>query len=162
MSESAPLVSKTKRGRLPELDKPDVREKIIDALRWGNYRHDAAAYAGIDVTTFMRYLAQGRKEKEGPYRQFLHAVEKAESEAKVRALQHIRKAGEEPRHWTAEAWFLERRHPKDFSRRMIVEAEGVMMEETRLTTDEGRAMAEGIKRTLAAFRVRAIEGGSSK
>ena len=109
--------SKAKGGRPTKLT-PEVQEKILTAIRAGNYGHVAAKYAGIGERTFYRWMAQGEKARAGKYRQFRQAVEAAESEAEVRAVAIIQK--QMPDNWRAALSYLERKHPKRWGRRMDV------------------------------------------
>ena len=57
-------------GRSTKLS-PEVEEKILKAIRAGNYAAIAAEYAGISESTFYGWLRRGRKEGKGPFFQFL-------------------------------------------------------------------------------------------
>ncbi len=46
---------------------PDVEHRIIQALQLGDYRKDAAQYAGVDPTTLHRWVARGRREPDSEY-----------------------------------------------------------------------------------------------
>ena len=70
--------------RRPSMDDPRVKT-ILNALGLGNTRIDAAAYAGVHRDTFYDWLANPT---------FSDAVEKAEAEAKVRAVGHIIRAAQ--------------------------------------------------------------------
>lgn len=107
---------------------PEVQQRIIEALRAGNYQDAAAAYAGIHEATFHNWMNRGREEerrvmdgekpdaKEAPFREFFVAVEKARSEAEVRNVMHIQRAAQEGT-WQAAAWFLERSYPRKWGRK---------------------------------------------
>jgi hypothetical protein len=49
--------------------------------------------------------------------EFRDAVRRAEAEAKLAALERIQQAGREGT-WTADAWYLERKYPHEFGRRV--------------------------------------------
>jgi uncharacterized Fe-S cluster-containing radical SAM superfamily protein len=55
---------------------PEVQEKICNAIRAGNYYEAACAYAGIDYSTFRRWMIKGEKAKKGKYHEFCEAVKK--------------------------------------------------------------------------------------
>lgn len=80
---------------------------VLEALRAGNTRRAAAAYAKIDQNTFYRWLDKGT---------FRDDVEKAEADAEVRALAIIIRAAQGGT-WQAAAWWAERRRPDDYGRR---------------------------------------------
>ena len=111
------MVAKSKGGRPSKLT-PEVQEKIITAIRAGNYAQVAAVYAGIGESTFYRWMAQGERAKAGRYRRFWQAVKEAEGEAEVRAVAIIQK--KMPEDWRAAMTYLERKHPKRWGRRMDV------------------------------------------
>ena len=109
----------------------DTHNKIISAIRAGNYIETAAAYAGINKSTLYDWLKRGEREKqrvaqnprynirksEKPYVEFSNAVEKALAEAEVRDVAIIAKAAEDQ--WQAAAWRLERKFPDRWGRRNL-------------------------------------------
>ena len=117
-------------GRPTKLDYK-VQEKIVQAIKAGNYIETAAAYAGISKSTLYDWLKRGEREKqrvaknpryrirksEKIYVEFSDAVEKALAEAEVRDVLLIGKAAEEQ--WQAAAWRLERKFPDRWGRRVI-------------------------------------------
>jgi len=109
----------------------DTHNKIITAIRAGNYIETAAAYAEINKSTLYDWLKRGEREKqrvaknprykirksEKPYVEFSNAVEKALAEAEIRDVAIIAKAAEEQ--WQAAAWRLERKFPDRWGRRVL-------------------------------------------
>lgn len=109
----------------------DTHNKIITAIRAGNYIETAAAYAGINKSTLYDWLKRGEREQqrvaknprykirksEKPYVEFSNAVEKALAEAEIRDVAIIAKAAEEQ--WQAAAWRLERKFPDRWGRRVL-------------------------------------------
>lgn len=116
MTTAAPQGKAT--GGRPSKLTPEVQEKILTAIRAGNYAHVAAQYAGIGERTYYRWMERGEKAKAGRYRQFWQAVKEAESEAEVRAVAIIQK--KMPDDWRAALTYLERKHPRRWGRRMDV------------------------------------------
>ena len=55
-------MSKARGGRPSKLT-PEVQEKIVTAIRAGNYAQVAAVYAGIGERTFYRWMERGEKSK---------------------------------------------------------------------------------------------------
>jgi len=95
---------------------PEVQDKIVSALRAGNYQETAARYAGIGETTFYRWMEMGEDEEaEEIYREFREAVEKAKADAEVRDVALIDKAAHDGS-WQAAAWKLERKFPNKWGR----------------------------------------------
>lgn len=101
---------------------PEVQAKIVQAIKIGNYVETAAAYAGIDKTTFYDWLRRGAAEPGTIYEEFSHAVEKADADAEVSGITRIRKAGVEV--WQAEAWYMERRFGKRWALKQAIEHTG--------------------------------------
>lgn len=95
-----------------------MHEKIITAIRAGNYAQVAAVYAGIGERTYYRWMELGERAKAGRYRQFWQAVNAAEGEAEVRAVAIIQK--QMPANWRAAMTYLERKHPRRWGRRVDV------------------------------------------
>ncbi|MHC4136107.1 MAG: hypothetical protein ACYS0K_14095 [Planctomycetota bacterium] len=92
---------------------PEVQERVVSALLLGNYRSDAAHFAGVDKATLRRWLARGAEESDSFYGVFRETVLEAESRAKVTAMGCITRAVREG-DWRAAAWFLERKWPSEF------------------------------------------------
>jgi len=91
----------------------ETEEKICNALRAGNTQKVSALYAGIDETTFYRWMQN--------YASFASAIKKAEADAEVSAVAIIKKAM--PETWQAAAWWLERRKPDDYGRNLALRAD---------------------------------------
>jgi transposase len=101
---------------------PEVRDRVVAALRAGNYRGPSARASGISEATFHRWMKRGDKAKSGIYRDFHEEVLRAEAEAEVHAVAVIRK--KMPDEWRAAAHYLERRFPDRWRRRESIEHEG--------------------------------------
>lgn len=86
---------------------PERVGAIVSALRTGNTRRAAAAFAEVDQSTFYRWLASSAT--------FRDAVEKAEADAEVRFASQVAKAAGDGT-WQAAAWWLERRRSSDYGR----------------------------------------------
>ena len=99
----------------PTKRSPEREQAILNALRLGNTRRNAAAYAEISDDTLARW-----QEADAEFR---GAVTKAESDAEARFLGVIAKAAHEGT-WTAAAWWLERRRHEDYRKREGVEITG--------------------------------------
>ena len=86
---------------------PEITKIVIDALREGNYRHTAAAAAGIHRITLTRWEAWGVEGRE-PYATFLADMVWAEAMCVIELLREVRKE-------KGAAWILERLHANDWS-----------------------------------------------
>lgn len=112
---------KKKMGRPTKLT-PEVGERILVAVRAGNYWETAAAFAGISKVTFYGWLKRGHQAKRGIYHDFLNALEKAAAEAEVRDVTRVDQAGDTD--WKAAAWRLERRNAAHWGRKDRMEVSG--------------------------------------
>ena len=104
---------KPKTGR-PSKFAPDTAAVVLAHVRRGSPRHVAANAAGLGRSTLMRWLARGKKERRGHFRDFWDALKKAEAELVIELVERITAAAERGT-WQAAAWTLERRHPEQFS-----------------------------------------------
>ena len=87
----------------------ETQERIIKAIKLGNYAETAACYAGVHKSTYYRWMERGKKAKSGKFREFYDAISQALAQAEVRAVKVIHDALEDdPR---AALRFLERRFP---------------------------------------------------
>lgn len=120
---------------------PEVQEKIVTALRAGNYQETAALYAGITAATFYDWMNRGKNEPESIYAEFLDAVEKAKADAEVRDVVLIDRAAADG-NWQAAAWKLERKFPQRWGR----------VNRTEISGPDGSAVKVEVspKETLAA------------
>lgn len=88
----------------------DRRHAILELLRAGASRRTAASVAGVDHSTLLRWIERGKSGAPGGrFREFFEAVEQAEADPRLRALETVYK--ELPDN-PGLAWkFLERREP---------------------------------------------------
>jgi len=100
----------------------DTQERILKAVRAGNYADAAARACGIAPSTYYRWLARGASEEHGIHREFADAVRQAEAEAEVHAVAILRRAMSED--WRAALAYLERRHPGRWRRHNTTELTG--------------------------------------
>lgn len=142
------------KGR-PDIARPtkysEQREALIlNALRAGNTRKAASAYAGIDQDTFSAWMKR--------YSDFSDAVKKSEADAEVRHVANVAKAAGEGI-WTASAWWLERRRSEDWGRkervdiiatvRIMAQQAGLSDEETVAAVAEAERYLQEVKRAAA-------------
>jgi transposase len=95
---------------------PEVREIILDAIEAGNYFSVACSIAGVDFSTFSRWMKRGRSKapEDAEFCAFRKAVKRAEAHGEAKQLGHVTTAAEST--WQAAAWYLERKYPKRWSR----------------------------------------------
>jgi hypothetical protein len=105
-----------KTGR-PSKFNEDRAERLLQAVRGGNYLEVAARFAGITYPTLRRWVLKADDPDAPPeYREFKEALEKARADAEVAALAKIQKAASDGA-WQAAAWYLERSWPEKWGRR---------------------------------------------
>lgn len=100
----------------------EARDRIVAAIRAGNYAEPACRSAGISAATYYRWMARGEQEEAGSYAEFREAVLLAEAEAEVHAVAVMRRAM--PQDWRAAITYLERRYPARWRRRQLTELTG--------------------------------------
>jgi len=100
---SRPNLSKPRTGGRPEKYTPAVHDKIVLAVRAGNYLKVAAAAAGIGESTLLRWMSSPR------YRKLQAAVRQAQAEYEVRTIGQI--ASRPDIYPTAALKVLSRRYP---------------------------------------------------
>lgn len=110
-----------------------VRRRLALAVQLGSTFTHASQFAGIDYTTYRRYMVRGEEElrrrdeggstkgetarREQPFLDLYEAVKKAEGTFVLRQLMIIEEAS--ATHWQAAAWKLERRYPKEYGRQFV-------------------------------------------
>ena len=93
---------------------PELQDRVVQALRVGNYATVAIQYAGISEHTYYEWLVRGEREPGSIYGEFFRAVRKAEADAEVEGVAIIEQAGR--KEWQARAWLLERKYPYKWGR----------------------------------------------
>jgi transposase len=86
---------------------PDRERRLLQAIREGNTRKAAAAYAGVDQDTIARWCHRSAD--------FADNLSRAEAESEVALVAIVRKAAVDD--WRAAAHLLERRWPETWGRR---------------------------------------------
>ena len=108
-------------GRPPKLSS-EVVDRICQALAAGNYRGVAAQWAGVSQRVMREWMARGKEEKKGPYRDFRRRVLEAEKSAEIRAVGLVMKAAQEDaRH---AQWWLERKFNARWGRKDATKVTG--------------------------------------
>ena len=126
-------------GRRTRL-KPEIAQKIINALRGGSTKLAAIGSVGVPESTFYGWLERGERARSGRFLEFSESVKKAEADAAIRNATLVQKAAmgvdvlekttrtmpngsivvtekkSQPQ-WQAAAWWLERKFPDEWGRR---------------------------------------------
>ena len=114
------MTKASKVGR-PSKFTPETKEKLLFAIRMGNYREPSCSCAGISVSTFYAWLYKGKKQKKGEFVEFLEAVTRAEAEAELRMIAQWQ--AQIPSDWRAARDFLARRFPERWGLKARVEVD---------------------------------------
>lgn len=93
---------------------PEKADKIVNALKMGNYRSAAAKYAGVEVRTLKEWVTLANKGHQ-PYLDLLDRMKAAEGESEASLVAAIRRAANDT--WTAAAWLLERKYAPKWGKR---------------------------------------------
>lgn len=124
----------------------EVQARLAEAIAGGNTYKVAAAYAGIDYSTFRLWMVKGEGVAEGrdEYSALFDAIKEAENEAVRRRVELIDRAAE--KNWTAAAWWLERRHPEDWGRHEKIDLDVALREDARrLAPEIGLTVEEALE-----------------
>ena len=101
-------------GGRPTLWTPEVKQKILSSIANGNFNYIAAQSAGVSYSLLKQWMARGRKEEVGEFREFLAALMVAATKAETEAVSRIMEAGrKEPKYLM---WWLERKYPQRWGR----------------------------------------------
>ena len=119
------------KGGRPSEFTPENRAAILEAVRLGLPECRAAELCGLDPSTLAHWKARGREETSGPYFDFLMDMKGADAHCERALLTTVRKAAEEPKHWTAAMTLLERKWPKRWAKLDRVAAGGLTAEERK-------------------------------
>ena len=111
-----------KGGRYKLAYSAQVHKDIVASLKRGAYQVHAANAAGVSITSMRNWVEQGREGVE-PYVQFAIDVDRARAEDALRnqAIISAAAVGKIPGDWKAAAWNLERKFPKLYGRRQMMD-----------------------------------------
>lgn len=103
------------RGRPPKYC-PEVHALLVEAAGLGLFRKLQAMYAGIGERTLEEWLEDGHARPDtSPYADLARHLESAEAERAMRAAKAVDSSA---RGWQASAWYLERKYPSQYGRRV--------------------------------------------
>lgn len=129
----------------PTKRNPATFRRLIDAVAAGNTLRDSCAAAGVDYSTFRKWMVEGETQTSGPLHEFFEAIKKAEADAIARYVARIEKAAADS--WQAAAWYLERRRPEDWGRGARQSEEAVRLAEEKLRLENELLRAQIAKTT---------------
>ena len=87
--------------------KKEQQKSLLDALAVGHTVTDACTIARVTREWFYNELKRSPSWKA--------EVELAALRCKERAMVRVQNAAVQPKHWTAAAWWLERKHPEEYA-----------------------------------------------
>lgn len=108
---------------------PEIVDTVLQSLRDGHSYAVAAVRAGITEGTLKRWRRNGRKGTHPAFVEFMEACHAAIAEAEGKHVDNITNAAfgrgdyKSPR-WQASGWWLERRKPETYGKRMSFRHEG--------------------------------------
>lgn len=130
------VTAKRNAGGRPSAFTPEVRDRIIKAVRAGSYFSHAAAFAGIHRDTLYGWLERGKTERarldadpkakpdpaEADYVEFSDTLHRIEAEALIEAVAAWKTAGRSD--WRAAKEWLARRHGDEWGEKAKIEHSG--------------------------------------
>jgi hypothetical protein len=131
------ILTRRKAGRPCKLTE-SVAQRIVNAVKSGAYLETACAFAGVAKSTFYEWLRKGRNQRKGKFQRFADAIEKAIAGSEIRDLLVIDKAAQSG-DWRAAAWRLERKNPKQWGPKKVLEVSGPDGEAPKFVVIEGAA-----------------------
>ena len=129
----------------------EVEERIIEALRQGNYRSAACKAAGIDWGCMRNWIRKGNRGEE-PYAAFVARCKEAEGESEAALVASIRSHAE--KHWVAAAWLLERKYAPKWGKRDMSWENMKRQEREAQAAQIGEIPLEELERMVAAEKAR--------
>jgi len=97
---------------------PSVQKKIIDTIKIGATKTDAAAVAGVSRRVIYNWIKKGEEQSAGIYREFVDAMEMARGQGAAYLLgvihDDIKSGGVD-----SAKWLLERTRPDDYGRNRV-------------------------------------------
>lgn len=94
----------------------ETSSAIVNALKIGATRKDAAGAAGVEYNTFLNWMTAGEAAKSGQFFEFFCACSKAEAIARLNYTNTIARAASDG-DWRAAMEYLKRRDPENWGDR---------------------------------------------
>jgi hypothetical protein len=155
----------------------DLRDELARHLAAGNPIKTACALVGIGESTYHKWRARGKAERERvaeghancrvrkaerPFVEFMESTTRARAEASRKRVANITEAADED--WRAAAWLLERREPETWGQKKRVEHAGkgggpiqtaqVSIEEWR---EQQKGRIEGARQLMERFEATDVD-----
>ena len=121
----------------PQIITHELIEEICNNIAGGHSYAKAAKLAGISESTFFRWRTMGQMEGAEPiYSLFFCEILEASDFSESEALQLVRSSAILERNWRAAAWFLERRFPDKYAKRVNHQSPDSQMNENAMPISE--------------------------
>ena len=119
-----------------------MQDKIVQALKQGNYLETSAVYAGLSKSLLYEWIKIGRKtdDKTNIYKIFVDAIESAMTYAEMRDLQRLDRHGETD--WRVISWKMSRRYASRWGDKVDVNLSGNIETTTNVKIDEAKLALE--------------------
>jgi hypothetical protein len=119
-------------GRFSAIANVDTVATLLEAFRSGLNDRDCCLAAGIHPRTLQRWHEVAEHDPQSAHAAFVDELKRVRAEGKLRRLQRIERAADDPKYWASNAWILERTDPEQFALRkddasvpqIVVHAEG--------------------------------------
>lgn len=126
-----------------------MHERIVEATNRGLSVKLVCLAAGVTPSTYTRWMRTGREDvadgrTKTAYARLVLDASQAEAEVAERMFQRIITAAEDPKHWTAAAWLLERRFGFVKPPAVVVNVEATTKDERELDEEFDRMNASVI------------------
>jgi hypothetical protein len=98
---------------------PELHEQIVAYIRQGYPKTVAFRLVGLNADTGWDWLRAGRERPDDypHYVQLAEDIDHAIAEVQAERVDQILAAAQDPKHWTAAAWYLERTDPQTWGRK---------------------------------------------
>lgn len=103
----------------PEKISSALIDCICEDIARGFSYEQAASRNGVSASTFFRWMQMGKNtDSQEVYKELVSNVDEASNFSEAEALQLVRSSAIVNRNWKASAWFLERRFPHKYGKRL--------------------------------------------
>jgi len=139
---------------------PELQASIVANLETYCHRSIAAKLAGVDPATVRRWMAEGRRDPDGPHGEFCAAILEAESRAERELIRRVAdSAKDDPRQ---AQWLLTHRYPRRWAERDEKFEDRVREAVSQQVTQGLGAFIERLRRDLAPEQIAAITAATKK
>lgn len=109
--------SSSRRPGRPSKLVPEVADRLLEGIKHGLSYTLACGRAGVDYSTFRRWIEKGEQQASGEYHEFREKLAAAEGEGAMVLVLRIKEAGKKD--WRANFALLQARYPNDYGRQRV-------------------------------------------